>query len=450
MIDTHCHLEMTQFDGDRDEVITRAHSCGVTDMLTIASDVESSEKAMALAGQYDGLYYTCGVHPHNASTLDDWAIQRLRDMLPGASAIGETGLDYHYEHSPRHVQAEAFLRHIALSKETGLPLVIHSREASEDTLRIIRDEDVRNGVLHCFSGSPAMADAVLSRGLYISFAGVVTFKKADELRKIAAIVPDDLIVVETDAPYLAPVPYRGKRNEPAFIIRTASLLAQLRGITLSDLDRITTLNSRKLFGMGQIVEEGRIAYKIRDSLYLNVTNRCTNNCGFCVRYQTDFVKGHNLRLDREPATAEIKASIGDPTIYSEVVFCGYGEPLLRLKTVEETARYVKERGGVVRINTNGLANAVHGRNVLPILAGIVDKLSISLNAQDEQTYVELCKPAVKNAYGQLLNFIKEAVKYVPDVTVTVVDVPSVDIEKCRSLAAALGVKFRVRLLDNVG
>src|SRR3990172_1983306 len=278
---------------------------------------------------------------------------------PKIVAIGEIGLDYHYDNSPREIQKEIFKRQLALAIETGLPVVIHSREAKKDTLEIIKESGINKGVLHCFSGDMDMAEKAMAMGFYISMAGPVTFKNAKKPREIAKEIPDDYLLIETDAPYLAPEPFRGKRNEPSYLVHTARTIAELRGISTEDIARITTLNAKRLFRIGQIQEKGEIAYKIRDSLYLNITNRCTNNCSFCIRFITDYVKGHNLRLLHEPTENELKSAIGNPSHYKEIVFCGYGEPLIRLDAVKSLSQWIKQNKGMVRINTNGHGNLIH-------------------------------------------------------------------------------------------
>lgn len=451
MIDTHCHLEMDAFDGDREDVIRRAREAGLEAVITIGSDFEGCKGAVELAGKHDPVYAAVGIHPHDAKDFNEEIFIQLKTWVnnPKVVAVGETGLDYHYDHSPRDVQREVFAAQLRFAREEGMPAVIHSREAKEDTIRILAESGIGKGVLHCFSGDREMAEKALAMGLYISLAGPVTFKNAAGLREIAKRIPDERLLIETDAPYLAPTPHRGKRNEPAFVADTARFLAELRGVSLEDIDRITTLNAKRLFGIGSL-PGGEIAYKIRDSLYLNVTNNCTSKCTFCVRFVTDFVKGHNLRLAHEPTEDELKKAIGDPSRYQEVVFCGYGEPLLRLDAVKAVASWIKSQGGHVRINTNGHGNLIHKRNILPELQGLVDSLSISLDAQDEETYQRVCRPAFKDAFSGVVEFIREAKKYVPDVQATVVTAEGVDVDKCRQITDALGVKLRVRKLDMVG
>ncbi len=451
MIDTHCHLEMEAFDGDRDDVIKRAREAGLEALLTVGSDFEGNKGAVALAEGHDDIFAVVGMHPHDGKDFTPEVFNQIKIWAAHRKvvAIGEIGLDYHYDYSPREIQCAVFRQQLDFAKETGLPVVIHSREAKEDTLGILKDVGIDHGVMHCFSGDQDMAERALAMGFYISFAGPVTFKNATELRKIAKIIPDECLLVETDAPYLAPVPLRGKRNEPAFVVHTARFLAEWRGVSLEDLDRITTINAKRLFHIGEL-PAGQIAYKIRESLYLNITNRCTSKCVFCVRFTTDFVKGHNLRLDHEPSVEELKDAIGDPLRFKEVVFCGYGEPLLRLDAVKSIAAWVKQQGGRVRINTNGHGNLIHKRNILPELQGLVDVVSVSLDAQDEEVYKRLCKPAFDNAYQEVINFIREAKLCIPDVQATVVAAEGVDIDKCGLLTDELGVKLRVRTLDSVG
>ena len=451
MIDTHCHLEMEAFDDDREDVIKRAREAGLEAIITIGSDFEGCKGAVALAEKYDFIYATVGIHPHDAKGFNEDIFSQIKEWAKNKKvvAIGEIGLDYHYDHSPRDIQRDVFKKKLYYAKEINLPVIVHSREAKRDTLQILKESAVSKGVMHCFSGDMDMAERAMEMGFYISIAGPVTFKNASKLRDIAKAIPDDYLLIETDAPYLTPEPLRGKRNEPAFVVHTAKAIAELRGVSYEDIDRITTLNAKRLFGIGDM-PKAEIAYKIRESLYLNITNRCTSKCTFCVRFHSDYVKGHNLRLEHEPTGDELKMAIGDPKKYSEVVFCGYGEPLLRLNEVKQVASWVKENGGKVRINTNGHGNMIHKRNILPELQGIVDSMSVSLDAHDEKTYERICRPAFENAFNEVLDFIREAKKYIPDIQATVVAMEGVDIEKCREIVDSLGVKLKVRRLDVVG
>ncbi|MDA8387659.1 MAG: YchF/TatD family DNA exonuclease [Nitrospiraceae bacterium] len=460
LTDTHCHLDDPRYDADRQEVIDRARafSPGVGNIITVGTGIESSGAALRIAHAHPSVYAAVGLHPHEASDFDDNAFKRLLALASDEKtvAVGETGLDYHYMHSTKEAQIHAFKMQVEIARETGLPVIVHSRDAGEEALEILEQSGYGSGALHCFSGDARTAAAAAAMGLYISVAGSVTFKKADALRRAVAEIPDDYLLVETDAPYLAPEPFRGRRNEPAYLAHTAKVIAGLRGISVEDLARITTLNASRLFGLGAApggdeIAGGAIVYQIRDSLYLNLTNRCSNSCSFCARFRSDFVKGHNLRLAREPEAGELIEAIGDPGRYGEIVFCGYGEPLMRLDVVKEVAARVKARGAKVRVNTNGQGSLINERNILPELKGLVDSLSISLDAQDEETYIRLCKPRQPRAFEALIDFIRQSVRYVPEVRVTVVETDGVDVAACRSLALSLGVKdFRVRKMDVVG
>lgn len=451
---------MPQFDQDRDEVLRQAREAGVKYIILVGSDSEDNARALALAEQEEGLFAVTGIHPHDASSLDSSVWNSLREWSthPKTVGIGETGLDYHYMHSPRQVQRDAFMGHIELARETGLPLVIHSREARDETLEIMNRHcsgaGVR-GVLHCFSGDVEMAREAIRLGFLISIAGPVTFKKADELRRVVEAVPIEHLLVETDAPYLAPMPFRGKRNAPAYVVHTARKLAEIKGLSLEDVARITSLNAARLFGIGGpagVAGVAKIAYPIRNSLYLNITNRCTNRCSFCIRYRDEFVKGHNLRLETDPGVPEIIRSIkaSNVSAWDEMVFCGYGEPLLRLEAVKEISSWLKTEGKRVRINTNGHGNLINGRNILPELKGLVDAFSISLNAADSDSYQRICRPDDSNAWDATIDFIRKAVQEGYDVVVTVVDVAGVDLARCESIAKGLGASFRVRHYDVVG
>ncbi len=451
-IDTHCHLEMDEFNLDRNEVIERAKNAGIEAVITIGSDLKGNKGALELSEKYDSVYAAVGFHPHDAKDFTEEIYRKLKEWTAKEKvvAIGEIGLDYHYDNSPREVQREVFKLQLSLAKETGLPVVIHSREAKKDTLEIVKESGIDKGVFHCFSGDMDMAEKVMAMGFHISIAGPVTFKNAKKLVEIAKSIPDDYLLIETDAPYLAPEPFRGKRNEPSYLVYTARKIAELRGISMDDLARITTLNAKRLFRIGQVQDKGEITYKIRDSLYLNITNKCTNKCSFCIRFISDYVKGHYLRISHEPTEEDLKNAIGDASKYKEVVFCGYGEPLIRLDVVKSLSQWIKQNKGMVRINTNGHGNLIHGRNILPELRGIVDSISISLDAHDEETYNKICRPVYENAFGNVVEFIRESKKYIPYVEATAVELEGVDIEKCREITDGLGVSLRVRKLHRVG
>lgn len=252
LVDSHCHLDFPDFEAERDEVIARAGGAGVELMVTISTRVRKFDSVRSIAEQYDNVYCTVGTHPHNAAEESDITAADLIRLSehPKVVGIGEAGLDYFYDHSPRAAQAKGFRRHIEAARETGLPLIIHARDADDDVATILREETEKGAfpfILHCFSSGPALARIGVELGGYISFSGILTFKKSDALRDIAAFVPRERLLVETDAPYLAPVPYRGKRNEPAFVAHTAAVLAETIGLSVEETGRLTTENFFRLF-----------------------------------------------------------------------------------------------------------------------------------------------------------------------------------------------------------
>lgn len=256
-IDSHCHIDGDQYDTDRDEVVSRAREAGVMAMLNIGTGDPASDdfrRAVATAEGYENVFAAIGVHPHDAKLYDDAAEAHLVGLAasPKVVAWGEIGLDYYYEHSPRDVQRDVFRRQIRKAAELRLPIIIHSREADDETVEILKDEcsyDGFRGVMHCFGGTAAMAKALMEIGFYISFAGNVTFKKAENLRDSARVVPLDRLLIETDCPFLTPVPYRGKRNEPAFVAHTAAFLADLLSVSIDELAQKTTANFMQVFGL---------------------------------------------------------------------------------------------------------------------------------------------------------------------------------------------------------
>src|SRR5579863_4661257 len=253
LIDSHCHLDSEQFDGDREAVIERALAAGVERMVAIGTGTgpPDLEAGVRLADRFPSFYATVGVHPHDAHKASRETYQRLSELLahPKVVALGEIGLDYHYDYSPRDVQRDVFVEQMRVARDARKPIVIHTREAWEDTLALIEENWTPSGlpgIMHCFSGTPAEAERCVALGFYLSFGGIVTFPKALELQAAARVAPADRILVETDAPYLAPVPRRGKRNEPAFVVETARKLAELRGTTIEAIAEATSANFERL------------------------------------------------------------------------------------------------------------------------------------------------------------------------------------------------------------
>lgn len=257
-IDSHCHIDGEAFDADRDEIVERAKAAGVAAMLVVGTgDPHRGEvaKAVETAERYANVFASVGVHPHDARLYDDAAEQTLISLVKSSEKViawGEIGLDFYYDHSPRDVQREIFRRQIGIAGELNLPIIVHSRDADDETVEILTQECSRpgfKGIMHCFGGTARMALELMEIGFLISFAGNVTFKKADNLRAAARVVPLEKLLIETDCPFLTPVPYRGKRNEPAYVVETAKFLAEFYGIALEKLADRTTRNFLDFFGL---------------------------------------------------------------------------------------------------------------------------------------------------------------------------------------------------------
>lgn len=256
-IDSHAHIDGPEFDADRDEVIARAKAAGVSAILNVGTGDPNSgafERAVELGKAHESVYTAIGTHPHDARLYDDQAEARIKQLIQNERVIawGEIGLDFHYDNSPRDVQVSVFKRQLRAARECDLPIVIHTREAETETIDILKsdyDGAARRGVFHCFSGSRELAQRAVELGFMISFSGIVTFKKADELRAIASEVPLERLLIETDCPYLSPTPYRGKRNEPAYVVEVARCLAGLHDANIEEIARITTENFEKFFNL---------------------------------------------------------------------------------------------------------------------------------------------------------------------------------------------------------
>ncbi len=252
LVDHHCHLDFPDFAEERDAIVARAAAAGVAGMVTISTRIRRFDQIRAIAEAYPNVFCSVGTHPHNAHEELDIPVAEIVALSkhPKVVAVGEAGLDYFYDKSPREAQRQGFLKHIAAAQETGLPLVIHAREADQDTGDILEAEMARKpfkAVLHCYTGGLELARRAVALGLYVSFSGILTFKKSDALREVAAAVPLDRLLVETDAPYLAPGKYRGKRNEPAYVVLTAAELARVKGISEDEIAHITTENFFRLY-----------------------------------------------------------------------------------------------------------------------------------------------------------------------------------------------------------
>ncbi|RCK77646.1 MAG: putative deoxyribonuclease YcfH [Ignavibacteriae bacterium] len=467
-IDTHAHLNSDEYNKDLDEVIKRAIDSGVEFIVVPGTDLATSQKAIELADKYDIIYAAVGFHPHEAQKADDYTLSEIEKLSQHSKvvAIGEIGLDYHYNFSPSEIQKDIFKKQIEIAQKRNLPIIIHQREAEADTLNIVRDAIHQNplwrkngsskvnrfpaprGVFHSFSSDAATAWKVIKLGFYISLPGIVTFKtKRDTINnshEVLKKVSIEHILLETDSPYLTPEPFRGKRNEPAYIKFIAEKIAEIQDLSVEDIGRTSNLGAYKLFEIGKYPEPTYV-YKIRNSLYLNITLRCNADCWFCDRKGEALVKGYNLKIMKEPTSEEIISAIGDPKKFEEIVFCGFGEPTIRLDVIKQVGSWIKQNGGKVRLNTDGHGNVINHRNIIPELVGIVDSVSISLNSIDPKQYGEMMRINPDIYFPAMVEFAKEAVKYIGNVTMTIVDLTGADEIKAKSFVEKeIGAKFRNR------
>ncbi|MBL7073376.1 MAG: YchF/TatD family DNA exonuclease [Candidatus Omnitrophica bacterium] len=456
LVDTHCHLTHPDYKEDLKDVLKRAKEKGISRIIVPGTNIEDSIKAVRLAAKNSMIFAAVGIHPHDADSSGKKEIDDLRDIAlrnDKVVAIGEIGLDLYRNYSKLINQQKLLTKSLNIASHLDLPVILHNRSADKELVKILEKFAARSlkGVCHCFSSDRALVNELLEMGLYISFAGNITFRKAGELRSIIKHVPPEKLLLETDGPYISPEPFRGKRNEPANIVRLLDVYSEVYGLSREDIARITTHNANELFSLG-IKEDAAIVYPIRDSLYINVTNRCTNRCVFCTRKYSNFVKGHNLLLQTEPTAREIISELKGISKYKEIVFCGFGEPTLRLETVIKVASFAKKKKCKVRLTTNGEGNLINGFSIAEKLKGVLDKVSVSVNASGEKEYARLCNPCFGSAArGGISNFIKECVTQGIEVEVTCLDLIGEEgISECRKEAEGAGAKFRLRHLNKVG
>ncbi len=448
-VDTHAHLFFENFKDDIDEVINRANQDGVDYIIVPSTDIKTAKEAIKLSEKYDQIYLTVGIHPHDTKDWDDSLITEIEQLAnhPKVVGIGEIGLDYYYDFSPRDQQIKAFKSQLDLAIKLQLPVVIHNRDSDEDMMDIILSYcgTGLKAQFHCFNAPLDDAIEYMKMSHFISFTGNITYNKSDSLRDILKQIDLNHILLETDSPFMTPVPYRGKRNEPAYVKYVAQQIADVHKISLEDIGRITSLNAFRFFGIGTPPKTS-FTYLLGKALYINVTNRCNADCTFCRRKEDPFLRGYNLGMKKseEPPAALYIKEIGDPKKYSEIVFCGYGEPTIRWDVVKEVAKYVKSNGGRTRINTNGHGNIINKRYITPEMQGLIDVVSISFNSFDPKQYAKLMRVS-EDHFSEMINFAKLAKPYVNKVIMSVVSLDEVEIEKSRKVVEEeIGVEFRVR------
>jgi TatD DNase family protein len=448
-IDTHAHLFYPNFSEDIDEVIERAKSSEIDYIIVPATDIETAKQTLALADKYEMIYAQVGVHPHETK---DWTNNNLKVIEelaqhPKVVAIGEIGLDYYYDFSPKEKQIEAFRAQIELALKLDLPVVVHNRESDEDIMQIVREycSSGLRGQFHCFNGSLSDARDLIRMKHFISFTGNITFKKADLLRDTLSNIRLHYIMLETDSPFMTPVPYRGKRNEPSYVKYIAQQIAELHKIPVEEVARITSINAFRLFGIGA-EPETKYTYRIKNSLYVNITNRCNADCFFCTHKSDAIIDGYNLKMTKniEPPAEKYIEEIGNPSRYNEIVFCGYGEPTIRWDVVKKIAGYVKNNGGRTRLDTNGHGSFINKHDITPEMRGLIDVVSISINTHDPRKYAEIMR-VEKRMFNEMIDFAKKSKLYVEKVVMSVVSIDNIEIGKTRRIVEEkIGAEFRVR------
>jgi TatD DNase family protein len=455
LVDTHAHLEDEAFRADADAAVARARAAGVRYVIVPVTAAADCGPALELARRREGVFFAAGLHPNNGLPLDDDRQTAIRAALEEgksagfAVAVGECGLDYHYLSLPRAEQLAILKWHLALARDLDLPVILHQREAENDLRAVLEREGMppRGAVLHCFSGDLRYYRWARAHGLHVSFTGSITFIPGKDTPAPLYFRDFDLArtMLETDAPYMTPVPHRGRRNEPANLPLVAAALAAKTARPVADVHAETTLAARAFFALPADFG-GAVTYEFKNGLYLNITNRCTNDCVFCLRNLGPGVGSYDLRLRMEPTAGEILAAVGDPRRFGTIVFYGYGEPTIRWETVKEIARGIKDAGGRVRLDTNGSANLTAGRDVTAEMTGLIDKVSVSLNAGDADVYERVCRPAAggRRAWEALAAFALGARKYVPEVELTAVNGGPADAEGATVLARKWGLPLRLR------
>ncbi len=452
MIDTHAHIHFPQFDEDREEVIKECEE-KLDAVITVGCDLEDSKRAIEVANSSKKIYASVGIHPHEARNYSERDYERIVELAqsPKVVALGEMGLDFYRNLSPKEKQYEVFHMQVEIAKGLDLPVIIHTRNAAREMADFIRKHfDGVRGVIHCFSGERELLESALDAGLFISYAGIVTYPKNKELRETLKYVPSSRLLIETDSPYLSPQPVRGRRNKPTYVAYTAITVARELGLSFKDVDRITTVNAKRLFNLPLTSEEEkeRLVYQVGDKLYINLTSKCPCSCKFCFRGTEDYVLGYNLNLKREPIPEEYMYRIKNPGVYSEIVFCGYGEPFERYEALKKVAGWLKKfsKDTPVRIDTCGLGYLItKNEKILEELKGLIDSFSISVNASNKEEYLRVVRPKFgERSWDSLVKFIKDAKELGFNVRVTAVNYPGFNRNEFEKFARELGVKCRIR------
>lgn len=448
VFDTHCHLQFPGLAEGAEELVERAARAGVRGMLTLGTDLEDSRRAMDLAAGLPGVRAACGVHPGESGSVDpdDGAAELFRMALePSAVAVGEAGLDLHHRRVELPVQAEWLRRQSGIARALNLPLVVHSRKAERECLDVLGESPGHPVVMHCYTGPDEVALESARRGWWVGFAGPLSYSGNGRLRKLAGRLPADRIVVETDAPFLAPQPVRGRTNEPAFVVHTARAASRAMGLEPDAGMDLLWKSSLRLLGLGENARTDPL-YVLGENVYVNLTGRCDNDCAFCIRRRKPGLGGYHLRHSGEMDADRLRLAMRllRPSDFREVVFCGYGEPTMRPELLRELAAAASAGGGRVRLNTNGLATGRIGREGARRMLEPFDSVSVSLNASGPEEYARVCRPGRPDAWSDLMDFLDLLAELPVDAAVTAVRDSGADLKATAALAERLGFPFRAR------
>lgn len=448
--DSHAHLHFNHFDHDLEQVLERAALSGISHVMIPSVDLATAIKSAEIAEKHN-CYSAAAFHPEHLPTEDadkGWREIRKVLMRPRTVAAGETGLDFHHETFSRDVQRHWFRKHIELAESIGYPLIVHSRDAEEEVLARLPEKPSVPVILHCWSGGKMATEKAVSRGFYIGVGGPLTYRKNTKRREIAAGVPSELILAETDSPFLAPEPFRGKRNEPAHARLVVERLRELQGFgqSIEGVSFMLWENALRAFLLHPLARRADIVYRYDRSAYINITSRCCNSCIFCAGRTADGVGGNYLRHREDPGEDLVLSTLDAFPLedFGETVFCGLGEPSLRSGLVVKCSERLSRRGVTTRLNTNGLCTSFMGDEAVLELIRAVDSVSISLNASAADEYRRICRPSLENAWEHLMKFIRLVRQAGVKATLTAVKGSGADIPRVESMAGRLGLPFRVR------
>lgn len=418
MIDSHCHLNLEQFAGDFEPMLARALGDGVSAFVNIGFDRESARQTMELLDRYPFFYGVVGVHPHDAESLDDALMAELERYLdhPRVLAVGEIGLDFYRDHSPREVQRDVFKRMLALARGRNLPVVIHCRDAFDELVDTLAAEGSQyRGIFHAFAGTPEEAKRVIDLGFHVGVGGVATFRNS-QLAKSLPDIPLDHIVLETDSPYLTPHPYRGRRNEPSYLAYVARAVAYAHRVSLAEAAEATTQNLFRALAVPES-ERPRGVYKLDQTVYIQTTS------------------GGARAVDTfDTGGAE------------EAVICGFDDPLDDFETTLAAARWAAEQGMFVRVNTSGLANVAAGRDVTRELSEFVDEVVVPFFGTTASQHDRVARGGVDDdAFEAMRDFVRKAGEAGMDTVCEFIAAPKFKADPCREFAKGLGAQYDIRM-----